>query len=355
MDDASVVQSKKNDIGLEKENRKVEKILTITVPSYNVEKFLENTLNSFVDPRVLNDIEVLIVDDGSKDKTAEIGKKYEEKYPDTFRVISKENGGHGSTINRGIKEARGKYFKVVDGDDWVECEGFAKLIQRLKDCDVDYVFTNYYEVNDVTGELTPVTFSWLKKEEKMPFEMIANETRISMHSLVLKTSILKENQIRLDEHCFYVDVEYILYPIPYVQSVIYFDIFVYMYRLAQVNQSVSMLGYQKHMQNHIDVILHVLDYINAYKEKDNCDKLKEVYMERRIAEMTHNQVDVFTSFPVGDKEIQRKFKEFDAEVKAKSPYVYEKSGEFSGMLRLLRKTGFRFYSLIVRMSKVRNR
>ena len=63
------------------------------------------------------------------------------------------------------------------------------------------------------------------------------------------------------------DVEYILYPIPYVKNVIYFDIFVYMYRLAQVNQSVSMLGYQKHMQNHIDVIFHVLDYINAYKEK----------------------------------------------------------------------------------------
>ena len=253
----------------------MKKILTVTVPSYNVEKFLENTLDSFVDERVLDDIEVLIVDDGSKDKTAEIGRKYEEKYPDTFRVISKENGGHGSTINRGIGEAKGKYFKVVDGDDWVDQDGFAELIQRLKTCDADYVFTNYYEVNDVTGELNPVTFPEIRKEEQMPFEMIANETRISMHALVLKTSILKENQIRLDEHSFYVDVEYILYPIPYVKNVIYFDIFVYMYRLAQVNQSVSMLGYQKHMQNHIDVIFHVLDYINAYKEKADYDKLKE--------------------------------------------------------------------------------
>ena len=209
----------------------MKKILTVTVPSYNVEKFLENTLDSFVDERVLDDIEVLIVDDGSKDKTAEIGRKYEEKYPDTFRVISKENGGHGSTINRGIGEAKGKYFKVVDGDDWVDQDGFAELIQRLKTCDADYVFTNYYEVNDVTGELNPVTFPGIRKEEQMPFEMIANETRISMHALVLKTSILKENQIRLDEHSFYVDVEYILYPIPYVENVIYFDIFVYMYRL----------------------------------------------------------------------------------------------------------------------------
>ena len=91
----------------------MEKILTITVPSYNVETFLNQTLNSFVDDEILGDIEVLIVDDGSKDHTAEIGKEYEEKYPQSFRVISKENGGHGSTINRGITEAKGRYFKAV--------------------------------------------------------------------------------------------------------------------------------------------------------------------------------------------------------------------------------------------------
>ena len=337
-----------------KGNKEVDKILTITVPSYNVEKFLENTLESFVDERVLSAIEVLIVDDGSKDNTAEIGRKYEEKYPDTFRVISKENGGHGSTINRGIQEARGKYFKVVDGDDWVDREGFAELVHRLKNCNIDYIFTNYYEVNDGTGELNPITFPGIEKEIEMPFEKIANETRISMHALIIKTSILKENHIRLDEHCFYVDVEYILYPIPYVNSVIYFDIFVYMYRLAQVNQSVSMLGYQKHLQNHIDVVLHILDYINEYKKSLDYDTKKDTYMARRIAEMVQTQADIFMSFPLSDKTISKKFKEFDNEVKEKNLYVYKKSGEFSGMLRLLRKTGFKFYSLILRMSKVRN-
>ena len=133
LDDAAFVKGKTFGIGIgywdrmkriiTKGIKNVEKILTITVPSYNVEKFLENTLDSFVDERVLDAIEVLVVDDGSKDRTAEIGKGYEAKYPGTFRVISKENGGHGSTINRGIKEARGKYFKVVDGDDWVDKDG----------------------------------------------------------------------------------------------------------------------------------------------------------------------------------------------------------------------------------------
>ncbi len=331
------------------------KVLTITVPSYNVEKFLKNTLDSFVDERILGDIEVLIVDDGSKDDTAKIGKAYEKKYPDTFRVISKENGGHGSTINRGILEARGTYFKVVDGDDWVDTEGFYQLIQNLKNCDADYVVTNYYEVDDGTGEKTPISFDWLSADENLDFSAIAKETKISMHALVLKTSILKDNHIQLDEHCFYVDVEYILYPIPYVNTVIYFDIYVYMYRLAQAAQSVSMAGFQKHIQNHIDVIYHVIDYINDYKKQTDYNKLKGTYMARRIGDMIGDQASIFSSYSVMDKHIKNKFMEFDAVIKEKSPSIYKRSGELSGMLRLLRKTNFKMYPLIVGLSKIRNR
>ncbi len=333
----------------------MEKILTITVPAYNVEKFLSQTLDSFVDKRILSELEVLIVDDGSKDRTASIGGRYEKKYPETFRVISKENGGHGSTINRGIQEAKGRYFKIVDGDDWVDTEGLVSLIERLKSCDADYVFTNYYEVNDVTKALKEVRFPGVGTEQELPFEAIAKETRISMHALVIKTAILRENDIRMDEHSFYVDVQYILYPIPYVKTIIYFDLFVYMYRLAQAGQSVSMKGYQKHIQNHIDVILHTLDYINAYEEQGASEEVKVHYMARRIAQMARDQVDIFMSFPVQEREVREKFAAFDAEVREKSPLVYQWSGEYSGMLRLLRGTKFRFYKQIVRFSQIRNK
>lgn len=332
----------------------MDKILTITVPSYNVEKFLEQTLESFVDDRILEDLEVLVVDDGSKDSTAEIGKRYEMRFPQSFRLISKENGGHGSTINRGISEARGKYFKVVDGDDWVNTEGLVKLIEKLKSADADYIFTNYYEVNDTTGEKRLVEFPGICKEKEMVFAEIAKETRISMHALVIKTSILKEQRIRLDEHCFYVDVEYILYPVPYIQTVIYYDLIVYMYRLAQVNQSVSMKGYQNHIQNHIDVIFHTIDYINRYQEQPGSEKQKVDYMANRIAEMVYTQIDIFLSYPLKDKEIRKKFREFDEKVKEKNQEIYRRSGEYSGMLRTLRKTGFRFYGILVKLSKVRN-
>lgn len=113
----------------------MEKLLTVVIPSYNVEQYLNQTLESFViDSQWLEKLEILIVDDGSKDHTADIGKEYEHRYPGIFHVISKENGGHGSTINRGIQEAKGKYFKVVDGDDWVDSSGFQNFIKMLERC-----------------------------------------------------------------------------------------------------------------------------------------------------------------------------------------------------------------------------
>ncbi len=98
----------------------MEKLLTIVVPAYNVEKYIKNCLDSFIDLSVLRSLEILIVDDGSTDSTASLAHTYEQKYPYSFKVLSKENGGHGSTINYAIPRATGKYFKVVDGDDWLD-------------------------------------------------------------------------------------------------------------------------------------------------------------------------------------------------------------------------------------------
>lgn len=332
----------------------MDKVLTVTVPSYNVEKFLNQTLESFVDSCILNDVEILVVDDGSKDKTIEIGKKYEDKYPDTFRVISKVNGGHGSTINCGIAEAKGKYFKVVDGDDWVYTKGFVELVNRLKKCNAEYAFTNYYEVNDITKKKKEICFSGIPENMEISFNEIAKKIQISMHALVIKTEILRKEKIHIDEKSFYVDVEYILYPVPYVKNIIYFDIYVYMYRIAQTEQSVSIKGFQKNKQNHIDVILHVLDYINEHKNKKWIEKNKIYYMEKRITEMIVSQVGIFNSFPLHEKKIREEFKEFDRKVKEKNMHVYLMAGQYSGMLRVLRKTRFHFYSLISLLSKVRN-
>lgn len=332
----------------------MKKILTIVIPAYNVEKYLNQTLKSLVEEDILNDIEVLVVDDGSKDGTAAIAKEYEKRFPESFRLISKENGGHGSTINKGIELARGSYFKVVDGDDWVNTEGFAKLVKALRKCDADYVVTNYYEVNDATMEKVSKDFYMLEKECVMTFQNVGGKVFMPMHALVIKTCILKDRGIRLDENCFYVDVEYVLYPIPYIHKIVYLDLYVYMYRLAVATQSVSMKGFQKHMQNHVDVILHLIDFLNDYKCSDG-ESEKVSYISKRIAQMIDDQVSIFLSFPSTNRNIKKQFKEFDNIVKQKNGKIYQMSGEYRRVLQILRKTNFKGYYIIKGLSNVRNR
>lgn len=340
----------------------MEKILSVVIPSYNVEKFLRQTLESFVEESILDKVEILIVNDGSQDHTEAIGKEYEKKYPQTFRVISKENGGHGSTINRGIKECTGKYFKVVDGDDWVNTSDFKSLVDKLETCEADYVITNYYEVYEESGKKVPVEYKALLETSKKDewhgkFEDIVGKVIPSMHALVLKSSILKENQIRLDEHCFYVDVEYILYPLPYVETVAYYDLHVYMYRLGQVAQSVSMAGFRKHIQNHITVSLNLTKFAEAYRQQAAGKNQKKVdYIGKRTAQMIGDQVTIFMSYPAGDKSVRQQFIEYDRSIRSRSEWMYELSGKESGILRLLRKTGFCAicYKLIIRMGQKKN-
>lgn len=328
----------------------MEKTLSIVIPAYNVEKFLNNTLESFIDDSVMADIEVLVVDDGSKDRTAEIGNVYAQKYPNTFRVISKENGGHGSTINVGIREAVGKYFKVVDGDDWVNTEGFVQLVNNLKSCDSDFVFTNYYEYYEDVKETKPVIFNFMETNKETPFAEVCNQKLLPMHALVIKTAILKEHQIQLDEKCFYVDVEYVLFPVPYVQTVTFFDCYVYMYRLALDTQSVSILGFQKHINDHLRVCYRVLEFANDYKVSENAVPAYVQYIEKRAADLICTQSTIYSSFPWDDKNVIADFKQFDAKAKALNADVYALSSQLSKKLFLLRKTNFKFYKLIQKLS-----
>lgn len=115
------------------------KVLTITIPAYNVEKYMDEVLPTFLAESIMDKIEILIVNDGSKDKTSEIGKRYEAQYPGVIKLVDKENGGHGSTINKGIELATGKYFKVVDGDDWVDTDAFITYVTMLEKLDTDAV------------------------------------------------------------------------------------------------------------------------------------------------------------------------------------------------------------------------
>ena len=121
-----------------------EKILTVSVAAYNVEKYLKKLVGSITAMKNRDMVEVLIVDDGSKDRTPDLGMKYQAQYPGIIRYIRKENGGHGSTINTGIREAKGRYFRALDGDDWLDTAGADELVKRLaQESEADAVITDF--------------------------------------------------------------------------------------------------------------------------------------------------------------------------------------------------------------------
>lgn len=242
------------------------KLLTFSVAAYNIANYLEQLLGSFDLTDLSNDVEILIVNDGSTDETSKIAHMYQERYPDIIRVIDKDNGGHGSTINTGIEYAEGKYFRAIDGDDWVDKDSLFKLIDLLKIMDVDLVITDFTWC--YTDKCKYDKWSGYEPGIIFDFENICGDLPyIRYHNVIYKTSILKDCHLHLDENCFYVDTEFICYPMINIKSAVYYDLPLYCYRMGNSGQSVSNESRVKHLSDSLKVSESLIDfYLN---ESDN--------------------------------------------------------------------------------------
>ncbi|MBO6046489.1 MAG: glycosyltransferase family 2 protein [Erysipelotrichaceae bacterium] len=219
------------------------KTLTVAIPCYNSEAYMDKAIESILICR--DDVEILIVDDGSKDRTAEIGDAYAEKYPDTIRCIHQENGGHGEAVNTGIKNATGRYFKVLDSDDWFDQTALIKVVTTLKSLeeDIDMMIVNYIydkpsenrqHVIKYTNAL-PVdrVFSWYNVKH---FRASQN---LLMHSIIYNTETLRKSGLVLPKHTFYVDNLFVYEPLPYVEKMYYLNVDLYHYFIGRSDQSVN--------------------------------------------------------------------------------------------------------------------
>lgn len=224
------------------------KYISFVIPSYNSEAYLHHAVDSLLVAG--SDVEIIIVNDGSKDSTLAIAKAYEKKHPTIVRVIDKANGGHGSTINAGLKIATGLFFKVIDSDDWVDENSLMTLLQKIKDhvkyqIDVDLYITNFvyehvsdntqYERDYSVNFPKEVVFNWSETKKRFKYSKT-----LLMHALVYKTKILKDMGFELPEHTFYVDnlVSYV--PLPYVKHAYYMKLPFYRYFIGRSDQSITL-------------------------------------------------------------------------------------------------------------------
>ena len=220
------------------------------------------------------DVEIIIVNDGSKDNTLEIAKQYEEKYPTIVKAVDKENGGHGDAVNTGLRHATGLYFKVVDSDDWVEESSLMKILETLHELVkgeklVDMIVSNY--VYEKVGA---------KHKKVIHYQNVMPENRvitwrdmgrfkigqyILMHSVMYRTELLRMCQLELPKHTFYVDNIYVYYPLPYVKSFYYLNVNFYRYFIGRDGQSVNEQNMIKRIDQQIFVTKTMIDMYQMNK------------------------------------------------------------------------------------------
>ena len=204
------------------------KLLTVTVPCYNSQDYMEKCIQSLLPGG--NRVEIIIIDDGSKDNTGKIADEYARKFPDIVRVIHQENGGHGEGINQGLKHATGTYFKVVDSDDTLSPD-FPKFLDALEECErqggVDMVVTNYYYVHSDGDGDRSINYSAVLPENRIftwedtkPFRVYQ---MLTIHSSTFRTEIMRKWAQPLPKHVFYEDNLMIYQTIPYVRKMYYLN------------------------------------------------------------------------------------------------------------------------------------
>lgn len=230
------------------------KYVSFAIPCYNSAEYMEKAIESILVAG--EDVEILVVNDGSTDATSEIAKQYAAKYPTIVKAIDKENGGHGDAVNTGLQYATGFYFKVVDSDDWVEEEALKKmmeLIHKLVDNgqSVDMLLSNYVYEKVGARHKKVIRYPNIPRDRIINWNDI-KKFRISdyilMHSVMYRTQLLKECGLQLPKHTFYVDNIYVYYPLPYVKTIYYLDVNLYRYFIGRDGQSVN----EKNMIKRID-------------------------------------------------------------------------------------------------------
>ena len=231
----------------------MDKALSIIIPAYNAEKYLKRCVDSLAKSKYLYRIEILIVDDGSTDKTVEISEEYINRYPDSIRLIKKENANVGSVYNIGFKECNGKYCKEIDADDWVDVAGLDRLLESIEEIDCDLVL-NSFETVDGEGILRKLTKPFKNGFEKYGEELSMSEygSKIApaMHSFTYKTKVLRNLPRLFDENCYHVDLEYTTFPMINCETFIAYEYPIYKYLLGRSDQSMSI----KNLIKNIDAI-----------------------------------------------------------------------------------------------------
>ena len=299
-------------------------VLTVAMPCYNVARYLERGLASFDDARLEGLVELIVVDDGSTDTTASIAQAFVERRPQVFRLISKPNGGHGSAVNAGLAQARGTYFRVVDGDDWVDTDELVRFAQLLAQATSDLVVDVKTEVDMAT--MSPRIFplpAELAQGGSCDLESVcmldAFAPNVMIHTLTARVAYLRSISLHLLEKTFYEDLEFVVKATLDAADVEFVDTRVYQYLVGNASQSVADEGYVRRWDDHTRVCEELLALLSA--RKDNLSPIRLAYLQRRCALLSNTHYNIALIFDKDRARGARRAKAYRAALRANHPDV----------------------------------
>ena len=300
------------------------KLLSFAIPCYNSAEYMEKTIRSILTGG--DRVELIIVDDGSKDNTLEIANKYQRKFPDIVKVVHQENGGHGDAVNSGLTHATGKYFKVVDSDDWVNAEAYKEVLETLRsfvmgEQTLDMLITNFvYEKQGAKHKRVMQYRTALPKRQLCTWKdvkVFMLGQYILMHSVICRTELFRDCKLELPEHTFYVDNIFVYEPLPHVHTMYYLNVNFYRYFIGRSDQSVNEQVMIGRIDQQIRVTKLMLGYYDVTKIQNR--KLRH-YMVRYLEIMM--VICSILAIKSGSEENMEKKKALWEELKKSNPALY---------------------------------
>jgi glycosyltransferase involved in cell wall biosynthesis len=308
----------------------MEKIISIVIPTYNMEKYLHRCLDSVLDHKWDDELEAIVVNDGSTDSSLQIALEYKEKFPEIVVVIDKDNGHYGSTINASLPIAKGKYIKILDADDWYDTKEFSYFIEKLKDTDSDLLVTNY-TYNYISKKKKKRTFPSSECRKNYDFSVILSHKKLStlpMHAMSYKTELLRQIGYKQTEGLPHTDMEWLFYPLFFIQTIAFIHANVYQYFIGREGQSVDRHVRFKNLSLYSQVISNLFSYYSNFSAR-KMDEYRKEYLWNIVL---GGYRCLYRSYLLEEQPYkfnQIEMKEFDKSVKEKGAFLYSETAHIT--------------------------
>ncbi len=303
----------------------MEKQISIIIPTYNMEAYIGKCLDSLLIPEI-DQVEVLVVNDGSKDRSSEIAHGYADRYPGSIRVIDKPNGNYGSCINAALPQCTGRYVKVLDADDTFDTAAFSQFVRKLCDIESDVILTPFVVVDD-NGSITDIQGNSIWKVPGDSSLLYADvhklmaKTFVSMHRITYKTSLFRKFEYHQTEGFSYSDAQWSIIPLSFCDSFRFVDIYLYRYLIGRPGQTSDSAQISRSMQHYASVLHDLTEFYLSSKSFANCHR------EFLFSQVVELHRPIYFRFLNSQGDSINLLKNHDEYLRANIPAIYNAVGQ----------------------------